>query len=135
MASAPAVGFQGRPFLCLSVPRNIVDPGARRGSLGWWSFQDDLKMPSARLLQEQPGRGCPLWLLLFPYPCPLKCPALPKLPWATVPSVFCPFCLSLARKSIVSGTHTSFLLPASVQLVTLMLLQAFLPGKCQEGGA
>lgn len=39
MTSGPAVGLQGRLFLCLSVRRNVGDPGPRRGHLDGGHFK------------------------------------------------------------------------------------------------
>lgn len=53
----------------------------------------------------------------IPFPLPSKMSSTPpKLLRAWVHSVFCPFCLSLVKRSIASGTHACFLLPAADHL-------------------
>lgn len=39
LASGPAAGLQGKPFLCMSVLRKVRDSGARRGRLDGGHFK------------------------------------------------------------------------------------------------
>lgn len=136
LALVPALGLQGKPFLCMSVLRKVGDPGAGRWSLGWWSFQDDLKVLNAWLSQGQSGRNClPIVAAAITFPLTSEKSSTPQASIGhclfSVPLVY----LSMARRQIAFGIYVCFLIPPSTQLIMLRPLLALLPGKCQGGGA
>lgn len=103
-----------------------------QGALGWWSFQDDLKIR----LSAWPE--LPFMAVTISFPLPSKLSSTPEASVGHCPLCFLflsSICQSPEGKLHVEPTPASSSLLASIQLVILRPLLAFLPGRCQEGGA